>query len=352
MNGSNNSGSSEINSLKKDEHSFSQVQKLQELIMGFRTTQIIATAARLNLAEHLKGGPKTYLQLASITRTDARTLYRLMIALTNLDIVEQNPDGTFSISLFGKLLEDHSHGSLRYVAMLYGEPWLWEAYAHLPYSLMSGRPAFDYTHGQTLYDFLGQNAPAAEIFNRAMGAFSIQEARAIKKVFPFSGAKTMIDVGGGQGTFVASLLEGDPHLRAVVFDQPSVVDRVRKNPDSLNKITYVSGDFFIEIPGGGDIYLLKSVLHNWDDQGCITILKNCRTAMHENARLLIIERIIPEGNERSEGRLFDINMLVMTNGRERAVKEYKKLLDVSGFSLLRVISTESAVSIIEVSRKN
>jgi hypothetical protein len=350
MNDSSNSGSSETNVQRNEERI--QAQKLQGLIMGFRTTQIIATAARLNLAEHLKDGPKTYLQLASITRTDARTLYRLMIALTNLDIVEKNADGTFSISVLGKLLEDHAQGSLRYVAMLYGEPWLWEAYAHLPYSLMSGRPAFEYIHGQTLYDFLGRNAPAAEIFNKAMSAFSIHEAQAIKKVFPFSGTKTMIDVGGGKGTFMTSLLEDDLHLRAVVFDQPSVSDRVGKNSDSLNRIAYVSGDFFKEVPGGGDIYLLKSVLHNWDDQACMAILKNCHTAMHENARLLIIERIIPEGNERSEGKFFDINMLVMTNGRERTEKEYKKLLDDSGFTLLRVISTESAVSIIEASLKN
>ncbi len=303
----------------------------------------------------MKDGAKTYLQLASLTRTDAGSLYRLLIALTNLDVVKRNPDGTFFISSLGKLLEDRSQGSLRYVAILYGEPWLWEAYAQLPKSLMSGRPAFEFAHGQTLYDYLSQNGPAAEVFNGAMSAFSDYEAESIKKVYPFSGAGTVVDVGGGRGALISSLLEDNPQLRAIVFDQPAVVAQVKEHSNSTNhgeRVSFVSGDFFIEVPGGGDIYLLKSVLHNWNDQDSIAILKNCHKAMHENARLLIFERIIPEGNERSEGKFFDINMLVMTNGRERTQKEYKKLLEVSGFSLLRVISTESAISIIEVSRKN
>ncbi|QHT68776.1 methyltransferase [Rhodocytophaga rosea] len=331
-----------------------QRKALMEYIMGFRATQIIAVAARLNLAGHLEEGAKTAVQLSQLTHTHThpQALYRLLRALANLGIVEANQDDTFSLTATGNLLCQTTSGSLRNVAILYGEEWLWKAYAQLSYSIEEGDQAFEFVHGQSMYAYLQQYAQAGEVFNKAMSGFSHMESAAITKAYNFSSAHTLVDIGGGQGALVSFLLKANPHLSAIVFDLPEVVGTNAANLTSTEdlRIAYVSGDFFKEVPAAGDIYLLKSVLHNWDDESCISILHNCRKTMPSHARLLIIERIIPDGNETSEAKLFDINMLVMTGGQERIVEEYRNLLDVAGFKLLNVLPTSSPVSILECSK--
>jgi len=346
----NLSTSSEDGHQEYDKDYTSQGKLLRELIMGFRTTQIIATAAKLELAARLENGPQSAAALAAATKTNEGRLYRLLRALTSLGILDKNDDATFSLTPLGNLLRDDVSGSLRNVAILYGEPWLWEAYAQLPYSIENTTPAFDHAHGRGLYDFLKQNPPAAEKFNKAMTAFSDHEAEAVKKAYSFSTARTIVDIGGGQGRFVLSLVTTHPHLSGVVFDLPPVVSSIN-NVKVSDRINYVSGDFFQKIYSGGDVYILKSVLHNWEDQSCVTILQNCHKAMQPAARLLIIERVLPQENEKSEAILFDINMLVMTEGQERTEAAYRRLLETSGFILHQIICTESAVSILECFRK-
>lgn len=346
----NISSSSETRRQADDKSYSSQLPLLRELIMGFRATQIIATAAKLDLAAFLENGPQSAAQLAAATKTNEERLYRLLRALTNLDVLKANEDATFSLAPLGKLLRDGVPGSLRSVAILYGESWLWEAYAQLPHSIENATPAFDHAHGRGLYDFLKQNPSAAEKFNKAMTAFSDHEAEAVRKAYSFSTAKTIVDIGGGQGLFVLSLLNTYPHLKGVVFDLPLVIDSAI-NVEVSARIHYVSGNFFEGVYRGGDVYILKSVLHNWDDQSCLTILQNCLDAMQPAARLLIIERVLAAGNEKSEAILFDINMLVMTEGQERTEAAYKRLLETSGFILNQVVHTESAVSILECVRK-
>jgi hypothetical protein len=338
---------------KTQEHTedyMSQGKLLRELIMGFRTTQIIATAAKLDLAARLKNGPQSATQLAAATQTNEGRLYRLLRALTSLGILETNDDATFSLAALGNVLCGDVPGSLRNVAILYGEAWLWDAYAQLSYSIETATPAFDHAHGLGLYDYLNQNRDAAEKFNKAMTAFSEHEADAVKKAYSFATSKTLVDIGGGQGLFVLSLLNAHPHLSGVVFDLPLVINSIN-NAGVNDRINYVPGDFFRDVYSGGDLYILKSVLHNWDDQSCVTILQNCHNAMQPAARLLIIERILPKEIAKSEAILFDINMLVMTKGQERTEVEYKRLLEASGFLLHKIIYTEAAVSILECLRK-
>jgi O-methyltransferase domain/Dimerisation domain len=342
--------SSENRAHKSDEDSASQGKLLRELIMGFRTTQVIATAAKLDLPAHLQNGPQTAAQLSAATKTNEERLYRLLRALTSLGILEKNHDATFNLAPLGTLLRADVSDSLRNIAILYGEPWLWAAYAQLPYSIENPTPAFDHAHGHGLYDFLKQNPSAAEKFNKAMTAFSDHEAQAIKKAYSFSTAKTIVDIGGGQGLFVLSLLKTYPHLSGIVFDLPLVINSI-DHTGVNDRINYVPGDFFEKVYSGGDVYILKSVLHNWKDQSCVTILQNCYNAMQPAARLLIIERVLPMGNEKSEAILFDINMLVMTEGQERTEAAYKRLLETSGFILNQVVGTESEVSILECFRK-
>lgn len=342
------------NEYKESNPAFSDEKRLRDLIMGFRTTQLIATAARLNLAGVLKDGPLSSGQLAVLTGTDETGMYRLLRALASLEILEAEENFVFRLSSFGRFLCDDAQRSLKDIAILYGEKWLWEVYAQLSYSVEKGKPAFEYVHGLTLYDYLKQNTSASEKFNKAMTAYSKQEAAAIGNAYDFSAAGTIVDVGGGQGALVLSLLGKNPRLTGIVYDLPAVIEAIDHNRIAGEKglqIRYVAGDFFREVPEGSDVYLFKSILHNWDDPSCISILRTCHKAMYEKARLLIIERVIPGQGGRPEAVLFDINMLVMTGGQERTEEEYRKLLDAAGFELQRVISTESGMSIIESTRR-
>jgi hypothetical protein len=328
---------------------------LRDLIMGFRNTQLIAVAARLKLADHLKQGPKTAERLSILTQTESGSLYRLLRTLASVGIFKENEDSTFSITSTAELLCEEKSGSLRPLAILYGEEWLSRAYSNLGYSVETGKPAFDYIHGKSLYEYLEQDRLAADKFNCAMSAYSAAEAEAIELAYDFSGAKIVVDVGGGHGALLTSLLKANHYLTGIVFDLPKVIDSVNANSILSTKelnISYVGGNFFKEVPEGGDIYIMKSVLHNWDDDQCRSILTNCRKAMRDNSTLLVVERVIPSRNEQSEATLFDINMLVVTGGRERSKQEYDKLFDAAGFSLNRVIPTRSSVSIIEGMPKN
>jgi hypothetical protein len=319
---------------------------LREQILSFRNTQLLAVAAKLNLATLLKDGAKSAQQLSIMVRTNERAIYRLLRALSSIGIFEETEEHLFSNTQTSELLMDERPGSLRSIAILYGEPWLWRAYGELLYSVETGRQGFQHVHGKTLYEFLQQNQEAASIFNSAMTAFSNTEADAIIKAYNFSLKNVVVDVGGGEGFLLSALAKSYPNLSGVVLDL-LVADYRQNSSRSDANITYVYGDFFKEIPAGGDVYILKSILHNWDDESCVTILRNCRKAMGEKASLLVIERIVPDGNGKSDAKLFDINMLIMTEGRERREDEYRNLFRAAGFMLTRVVPTNSSLSIVE-----
>jgi 2-polyprenyl-3-methyl-5-hydroxy-6-metoxy-1,4-benzoquinol methylase len=320
---------------------------LRERIMGFRNTQLIAVVAKLNVAEYLISGPKSAQQLSKLLTVNERSLYRLLRALSSLGIFEEKEKETFVNTTASELLLESTPGSLRSVAILYGEEWIWHAYGELLYSIENGAPAFERVHGIPLYKYLQHTRDAATVFNKAMTAYSGIEADAIVKGYDFSQAKTVVDVGGGEGSLLSALVNANPDLSGVVFDLPAVKKGELDPSDDDLRIKYVYGDFFEGVPKDGDVYILKSVLHNWDDASCITILRNCRAVMKGNSRLLIIERIVSSGNEKSEAKLFDINMMVVTGGQERTVEEYRRLFNESGFTLTKTVNTNSAVSILE-----
>lgn len=329
------------------------ISSLRERIMGFRNTQLIAVAAKLNIAEYLTEGPKPVKELAKLLYVDERSLYRLLRALASLGVFEETENEIFKNTIASELLLEKMPGSLRSVAILYGEEWIWHAYGQLLFSIENGAQAFERVHGIPLYKFLHHNREAAAVFNNAMSAYSGIEADAIVRAYDFSQANKIVDVGGGEGRLVSALVNANPNARGVVFDLPILKKDISNSSDKDSRIEYLYGDFFEGVPKGGDIYILKSVLHNWDDASCIKILQNCRAAMKTNSKLLIVERIIPAGNEKSEAKLFDINMLVVTGGQERTVEEYRNLFYEGGFTLTKTVTTDSALSLIEgVARAN
>jgi len=323
---------------------------LRQLIMGFRATQLVHVAAKLGLADRLRDGARTPHELARAVGAEPQALHRLLRALASLGIFAEAADGAFALTPMAQLLQTGVTGSLRSLAALYGEEWLWEAYGRMHYSIETGRPAFEYARGQKFFDYLHDHPDAATLFHEALSEYSTLEAPAILAGYDFSGVARVVDVGGGEGGLVATLLRAHPELSGVILDLELAGPGARRSLAHAGvaaRGTFVAGDFFDGVPSGGDVYLLKSVLHNWSDSAAVRILRRCREAMSKDSRLLVIERVIPPGNAPAEAKLFDINMLVVIGGRERTEREYRALFQSAGLTLARVIPTRLPISLIE-----
>lgn len=323
--------------------------RLRDMIMGFRVTQLLYVAAKLHLADHLADAPQTAGALARIVGADESALRRVLRALVGLGVLAET-DGTFALTTLGQLLRRDLPDSLHGLAVLYGDDWLWRAYGQTLQSVLTGRPAFAHVHGAPFYEYLDQDSGAASQFHDAMATYSRLEAAAIAEAYDFAPNSTVVDVGGGEGALLVALLSAHSSLSGVLFDQPAVVARaehVFAAAGVAPRAAWVGGDFFSSVLPDGDVYVLKSVVHNWDDEAAERVLHSCRRAMRPHARLLIAERVVPIDNAPSEAKLFDINMLVVVGGRERTETEYRGLLERTGFTLVRVIATNSPLSLIE-----
>ena len=319
---------------------------LREMIMGFRTTQLLHVAAKLGIADLVQHEPQSADALAAATSMNAGALRRVLRALASLGLFEETDDGRWRITPLAEPLRSDAPESVRGMAILYGEDWFWRAYGELEHSVVTGEPAFDKVHGAPFFEYLNRHPEAASVFNQAMTGFSRQEATEIVAAYDFSPFRTIVDVGGGQGFLLSAILAANPAARGVLFDQASVVAG-----RSIERCTIEGGDFFRSAPPGGDLYLLKSIIHDWDDARAETILRNCREAMADHARLLVIERVIPLGNGPAEAKLFDINMMVNLGALERTEREYAALLEQSGLELVRTLPTASPLSVVETRKK-
>jgi SAM-dependent methyltransferase len=327
---------------------------LREQIMGFRTTQMIHVAAKLGLADCLAAGPRSAWDLAAAVGAEPQALHRLLRALASLGIFAQDDAGAFALTPQAELLRSDAQESLRDIALMYGEDWLWQAYGNMTHSVRTGAPAFTKTHGQPFYGYLHAHPRAAARFHAAMSGFSSHETDAILEAYDFATARSVVDIGGGHGGLLAALLRAHAQLAGTLFDLPSVVAGAEATLSELgvaDRVRTVAGDFFDEAPAGADLYVMKSVLHNWDDPDAQRILATCRAAMAPEARLLVIERVVPEGNAPAEAKLFDINMLVVAGGRERTEPEYRRLFEAAGLAVGRVGGTRSAMSVIVATRR-
>ena len=326
------------------------IATMRHLIMGFRTTQLVSVAATLGIADILSRGPRTPAELAAEVGAEPGALYRVLRALASLGVFAETADGAFTMTPLAEALCSDAGASLRDVAMLYGDEWLWRAYGRMLHSVRTGRPSFDDVHGRTFYEYLDDDRGANAVFHQAMSGYSAQESAAIVEAYDFSRAATVVDVGGGHGALLTAILRAHEELTGIVCDLPSVVpgtERHLAEAGLSSRAVAIAVDFFRALPGGGGVYVLKSVLHNWDDDACVAILKACRRAMSRQARLIVAERVVPPGNVPSEAKLFDVNMMVVTGGRERTEREYAALLAAAGLRLTRVIATRSALSLVE-----
>ena len=307
---------------------------LTRLINGYQISQAIHVVARLGIADHLSDGPQSSNELARLSGSHPRTLYRLLRALASAGVFHEAEDKTFSLTPMGECLRSDSPTPLDGWAAYVGRPYAWQAWGHLEHSVRTGENAFRHLNGQTVWEYRSTRPDENAIFNRAMTANSRGAIEAIIAAYDFSRFRHVADIGGGQGKLLAGILAANKGLRGTLFDQPHVVGNageVLSQHGVADRCEIVGGSFFEAIPEGADAYLMRAIIHDWDDKEAISILKTCRRAMNSNARLLLVERVVEPPNEGLISKFSDLNMLVMLGALERTYDEYSSLCRTAGF---------------------
>jgi hypothetical protein len=310
----------------------------------------VYAAAKLGIADHLGAGPRSAVELAGTTRTHAPSLHRLMRTLAGLGILTERDAQRFALTPLGEALKSGAPGSARATLIAFCGPAFWHSWEEILYSLETGKTGFEKACGMPLFEYLAQHPEEGSYFSEAMVGFHGAEPPAVAAAYDFSGVKTVVDVGGATGNMLAAILSRHAAPRGVLFDRPHVV---REAPALLEargvdeRVTIEPGDFFERVPAGGDAYLLSHIIHDWNEDQCLTILGHCRKAIRPDGRLLIVETVLPHGDTPHQGKVQDMVMLVVPGGQERTEAEYASLLGNAGFRLSRVVSTESVVSVVE-----
>lgn len=322
---------------------------LSNWIFGYQISQAIFVAAKLNLADLLETKPLSYEVLSKAANCHPDALYRLLRALASVGIFKEVDQGVFDHTNLSRLLMTHHQNSIHTVAMMYGNEQ-YRAWADLLSSIKTGRDAFSQVYEEKFFSYLELHPESFKIFNQYINKHAAKRIEAILASYDFSNPTNVIDLGGGDGQLLIKLLYKYSHLHGIVFDTEEVINTSSKKNDITglhNRIKFIAGNFFQNVPPSGDIYLLSHIIHNWDDEHATLILKNCRQQINKSGKLLLIEHIIKMGNESDYGKWMDLHMLVILNGRERTQEEYAKLLGAAKFKLNNIIPTSANVSIIE-----
>jgi hypothetical protein len=314
---------------------------------SYWVSQAIYVAAKLGIADVLKDRPLKCSEIAAIVGTDVCSLFRLMRALSSLGMFAQTGNEYFCVLPLGESLRADIPGSLKAIIITLGEIH-YQACGALLHAVQKGSPAFDQVFGGGLFEYLDHNADAANSFNEGMASLAGMLAYAVVLAYDFSGVSSIVDVGGGKGRFLETILEIYPEIQGTVFDCATTIERNRGPAGSKSRrCWYVAGDFFASVPRGGDLYLLSGVVHDWDDERAVTILRNCREAISNGGRLLLLETVVPENDSMHFSKILDLNMLAMSSGRERTRAEFCTLLTAAGFRMSRIIATMAPQSLIE-----
>jgi SAM-dependent methyltransferase len=325
-------------------------EKLMQMIHGNWVAQCIYVAAKLGIADHLKEGPKSSDELSHIVDAEPRALYRLLRTLSGLGVFHEEPDKRFSLTVMGELLSRESPNSLNAYIVMINEKECYQSWGNLLYSIKTGESSFEHVFGQEFLKYVEKNAEFASVFNRAMVEKYRGVIPSLLKTYDFSGFNTVVDVGGGYGQLLIEILKSNPNTRGILFDLPKVIEGTGENITNsgvAERITLTAGDCFDKIPEGGDGYVLKSFINNWEDDDAVKVLNNCRRAMNPGGKLIVIEPVLLPANEPDYGKLMDLQLLVLQKSRERTKEDFENLLRLSGFSMRSIFRTESEFSIIE-----
>lgn len=325
--------------------------QLLQLATGAFVSQAIYIAAKLAIADLLADGPKSTEYLSVATGTHERSLYRVLRSISSIGVFTELADGTFANSPMSESLKADHPRSTRDLTIWINEEEHWRVYGHLMYSVKTGKPAFDKVYGEPIFPYLfNTNKELGQIFNQAMTSLSHQAIGPVLEAYDFSGAKVIADIAGGFGHLLAAVLEANPSAKGILFDLPEVLAGA---PQMLNKygvsdrVTLVEGNFFEAVPAKADVYLLKHIIHDWDDERDVKILSNIGVSMDANSKLLIIDAVLSGPNTPDLGKIIDLEMLLLPGGVERTANEFEALLRSAGFKMTRIIPTKGPMSIIE-----
>lgn len=326
-----------------------EIEELTQMVFGVGLSRAISSIAELGVADQIEpGSPQPVESLAKVTGTHERSLYRILRFLASNGIFKEKDNRYFDHTALSRCLRSDAEGSFRPAAQMgHRISSFWDGLHH---SVLTGEAGFTKIFGQPLFDYLGTHPEVAPIFDAAMVAIHGHETPAMLNAYDFSSTSVLADIGGGNGSLIAATLPRFPKLKGILFELEHVIRRARENLKAHgvgDRCSLVAGNFFESLPSGADTYLFRHIIHDWSDEQSVQILKNCRKVIPDGGRLLIIEAVVPTGNEPSAAKDFDIVMLVLPGGLERTEEEYRMLLQEAGFQLSSVIPTTSAVSIVE-----
>jgi SAM-dependent methyltransferase len=323
--------------------------RVSEMIHGYWLSQAIYVAAKLELADLLTSGPRPVGDLAKACGADRSCLYRLLRALASVEMFAQTESGAFANTPLSERLRSDLPDSQWALAVMAGEE-SYRAWGELLHTVRTGETAFDKAVGRPIFEHLSENPGQAAIFDRAMTGVHGRETEPMIDAYDFSAIGALCDIGGGNGGVLAAILTRHVQLKGILFDLPHVVERAEKNlaaTGAADRCQVISGNFFDSIPAGADAYLMRHVLHDWDDDNAVLILQNCRQVLPPDGRVLVVESIVPAGNEPSFSKLLDLAMMALPGGQERTEDEYRELFETAGLTLHQVTPTTGGVEVIE-----
>ncbi|HWS89113.1 MAG TPA: methyltransferase [Pyrinomonadaceae bacterium] len=328
---------------------------LRRLIGGYRITHAIRAAAQLGIADHLGERPRSAGDLAALLHVNPQALHRLLRALVGIGLLADAGDGLFTLTPVGACLRRDAPDGMRAWALCEGAEYYQDAWMNLPHAVETGETAFEHAHGETFYQHLARHPETGHGFSQAMLDYARLIAKAVVAGYDFEGVRRVVDIGGSHGHLLRAILQANPTVSGVLFDRPAVIERAEerfRGAGLAGRAELVAGDFFESLPAGGDLYILSRVLMDYDDERSVRLLQNCRRAMRPGGRVLIVQLLMPEQGGAPREQLFeaavsDLNMLVLTGGRERTEGEYRTLLARAGLRLKRVVPTRALVSLIE-----
>jgi hypothetical protein len=328
------------------------IQQAFQLMTGHIVASAVNIAARLGLSDRLVNGPRSADDLARETGVHADALYRLMRALASVGLFEERATRTFALAPVGAALCD---GPMRWMALWIAGEFNFHVYANAMHSVKTGESAVPVTtDGSGPFEYFAKNPELSKIFNDAMTGFSAVVVPAVLEAYDFSGIGTLVDIAGGHGGLLSAILQKHPSMKGILFDLDHVIAGAKPKIEAqglANRISTASGDFFKAVPKGGDAYIMKHIIHDWDDSRAASILENIRAVLPKTGRVILVESVIPAGNEPGLGKVIDLEMLVMPGGKERTDQEFRALFDRAGFNLTRIVPTRSPLSVIEATPK-
>jgi hypothetical protein len=325
-------------------------QTVFQLATGYIASAALQTAVKLGIADHLAKGPQPVVALAAAAGVNEDALYRVLRALATVGVFEETGPRTFSLTPAADLLRSDRPG-LRDMALWITSPFHFRVYSNALHAVRTGEPAAEKTVGMPVFEYFTRDPELSDIFNNAMTAFSAAVIPAVLDVYDFSGIDVLVDVAGGHGAVLTSILERYPDMRGILMDVDHVVAGARPKIEAMNlqgRCETAAGDFFKAVPEG-DAYIMKHIIHDWDDERASVILRNIHEALAAKAdgRVILIESVIQPGNAPDLGKLIDLEMLMMPGGRERTADEFEALFAKSGFQMTRIVPTKSPLSVIE-----